>query len=175
MVRVEHEDAIQRPFNHGIHHILFTWCGEHHVHEVAGIAQVVLWIHVGLPRTVFVGHGHQRRHFGNQTDRRNLAVLRVVDVSTVMVEGRQCPHQAGHDGHGVGIAAETAQEELHLFVDHGVVGHSLGELCLALRVGQVAVEQEVTGLHKVAIGCQLLNRVAPVQQFALVAIDVSDG
>ena len=76
---------------------------------------------------------HQRGHLGDQADRRDLAVLRVVDVGAVVVEGRQRAHQAGHDRHRVGVAAEAAQEELHLLVDHRVVGHAGGEVLLLLR------------------------------------------
>jgi hypothetical protein len=57
-----------------------------------------------------------------------------------------------------------------------VVGHELVEvLLLLLGVGQVAVQQQVAGVEEVALRGQLLDRVAAVQQLALVAVDVGDG
>jgi hypothetical protein len=73
-------------------------------------------------------------------------VLRVGDVCAVVVEGRQGADQAGHDGHGVGVTPKATQEKLHLLVDHGVVGHEVGELALLVAVGQLSVEQQVAGL-----------------------------
>ena len=175
VVSMQDEDAVQRAFDHGVHHVLFTGRGEHHVHEVASVAQVVLRVHVGLTCAVLVGHGHQGGQLGNQADSRDFAVFRIVDVRAVVVERRQSTNQAGQDGHGVGVTAETAQEELHLLVDHGVVGHTFGEVGLAGCIGQVAVQQQVAGFHEVAVHGQLFNRVTAVQQFALVAVDVGDG
>ena len=175
VVGVQDEDAVECTFQHGADLVLFTRRGEHHVQEVACVAQVVLRVHVGLAHGVLVGHGDQRRHLGNQADGRDVAVLWVVDVGAVMVEGRQCTHQAGHDGHGVCVAAEATQEELHLLVDHGVVGHELGEVGLLGRVGQLTVQQQVAGFHEVAVGGQLLDGVTAVQQLTLVTVDVGDG
>ena len=44
---------------------------------------------------------------------------------------------------------------------------------MALR--QFAVEQQIAGFQVVATGRELLDRVAAVEQFALVAIDVGDA
>lgn len=73
------------------------------------------------------------------------------------------------------IAAEATQEELHLLVDHGVVGHAAGEVFLLRFVGQVSVQQQMAGFEEVAVHGQLLDGVAAVQQLALVAINVGDG
>ncbi|MDT4863357.1 hypothetical protein FQZ97_980580 [compost metagenome] len=73
------------------------------------------------------------------------------------------------------VAAEAAQEELHLLVDHGVVDHELVEVAALFFVGQLAVEQQVAGVEVVAVGGELLDGVAAVQQLTLVAIDVGDG
>ena len=72
------------------------------------------------------------------------------------------------------VAPEAAQEELHLLVDHRVVGHEAIEVRLFLGVRKVAVQQQMTGLEIVAVDRELLDRIAAVQQFALVAVDVGD-
>ena len=62
-------------------------------------------------------------------------MLWIVDVGAVVVNGRECPHQARHHGHGVGVAPEAAQKEMHLFIDHGVLSHQVRELMLLSGVG----------------------------------------
>jgi hypothetical protein len=151
VVGVQDEDAVQRALDDRVDGVVFARRGEHHAHEVAGIAELVARVHVRLAGRILVRHGHQRGHLGDQADRRDLAVLRVVDVGAVVIEGRQGAHQAGHHRHRVRVAAEAAQEELHLLVDHGVVGHARREvLASAMGVGQVAVQQQVAGFQEVA-------------------------
>ena len=175
VVGVQDEDAVHRAHQHVVDLVVLARRGEHHAHEVAGVRQVVARVHVGLAHGVLVGHRDQRRHLGDQPDRRDLALPGVVQVHRVRVERRQRADQAGHDRHRVRIAAEAAHEELHLLVDHRVVGHALDEIRLLLRVRQLAVQQQVAGLEVVALRRQLLDRVAAVQQLALVAVDVGDG
>ena len=77
--------------------------------------------------------------------------------------------------HRVGVAAEAAEEVRHLLVQHGVVGDAALEV-LELGGGrQLAVEQQVGDLEEVRLLGQLLDRVAAVEQLALVAVDVGDG
>jgi hypothetical protein len=47
--------------------------------------------------------------------------------------------------------------------------------CFLLGVRQFAVQQQVAGFQEVAVLGQLLDRVAAVQQLALVAVDVGDA
>ena len=74
----------------------------------------------------------------------------------------------------MGIAAKSAQEKLHLLMHHGVVQHAVNELLFLRRVGQFALQQQIAGLEKIAIGGELLDRITAVQQFALVAINKRD-
>ena len=83
--------------------------------------------------------------------------------------------QAGEHGHGVGVAAESAQKELHLLVHHGVLGHAIGEGLFLFGVGQLPVEDEVAGLHVIALHRDLVDGIAAVEQLALVAVDIGDG
>ena len=175
MICVQDEDAVQCALQHRVDLVLFTRRGKHHVQKVAGVAQVIFGVHVGLAYGVLVRHGDQRRHFRDQANGGDLAVLRVGDVRAVVVERRQGTDQAGHDGHRVRVTAKATQEKLHLFVDHGVVGHAVHEIFFLAAVRQLTVKQQVTGFHVIAAGGQLLDRVAAVQKFALVAVNVGDG
>ena len=62
----------------------------------------------------------------------------------------------------------------HLLVHHRVVGDAVVELGLLRRGRQLAVEQQVADLEEVAVLGQLLDRVAAIEQHALVAVDVGD-
>ena len=169
------EDAVYGALEHGVDHVIFAGHAEHHAQEIARIAQVVLWVHEGLAYTVFVGHGHQGRHLGDQADRCDVSVLWVVDVGAVVVEGRQSTNQTGQDGHRVGVTTKTAQKELHLLVDHGVLVHQLVKVFALLTDGQFTVQEQVAGVQIVHLVGQLLDGVTTVQEFAFVAIDVGDG
>ncbi len=62
----------------------------------------------------------------------------------------------------MGVAAETVEKSLELFVNHRVVldhGHELGFL---LGGGQFTVEQQVAGFEVVGLLGQLFDRVAAV-------------
>jgi hypothetical protein len=72
------------------------------------------------------------------------------------------------------VTTETTQEELHLLIDHGVIGHAADKVGFLIDIWQLAVEQQVAGFQVVAVGGQLLNRVATVQQLAFVTVDVSN-
>ena len=97
-----------------------------------------------------------------------------MDVGAVMVESRHAAHQTGQHSHGVCIAAEATQEELHLLVDHGVLGHALFEFRLLRCVRQFTVQQQVAGFQEVAVLGQLFDGITTVQQLTLVAVDVPD-
>jgi hypothetical protein len=100
--------------------------------------------------------------------------VHAVDVERVVIERRPRPDQTGQHRHRVRVAPEPAQEELHLLVHHRVPRHRAHEFRLLRRRGQFPLEQQVAGLEEVAMGRQLLDRIAAVQQHALVAVDVGD-
>ncbi|MNS78839.1 hypothetical protein D3C72_1124700 [compost metagenome] len=147
---------------------------EHHVQEVFRVRQVVARVHHGLAHGVLVHHRRQGRHLGDQANRGDFAVLRVIDVQRVVVERRQGADHTAHDGHRVGVAAEAVEEGLQLLVNHGVVLHGADELGLLLGIRQFAVEQQVAGFEVVGLFGELLDRVAAVQQDTFVAVNVGD-
>ncbi|MNG08856.1 hypothetical protein D3C84_922430 [compost metagenome] len=142
--------------------------------EVFRVVQVVTRVHHRLTHGVLVGHGGEGRHLGNQTHGRYFAVMRVLDVQGVVVEGGKRTDHATHDGHRVSVAAEAVEEGLQLLMNHGVVLDGADEPGLFFCSGQFAVEQQVTGFQVVRLFCELLDGVAAVQQNALIAIDVGD-
>src|SRR6266436_10334971 len=73
------------------------------------------------------------------------------------------------------ITAEAAEESRQLLVHHRVMGNVVDELLLFLGGRQLPVEQEIGDLEEVAFGGKLLDRVSPVEQYALIAINVGDA
>ncbi|MNT28361.1 hypothetical protein D3C72_1640430 [compost metagenome] len=59
-------------------------------------------------------------------------------------------------------------------MNHGVVLHGADELGLLFCGRQFAVEQQVAGFQVVRLFSQLFDRVAAVQQNAVVAVDIGD-
>ena len=174
VVRVQDEDAVHGAGDDRVRLVLFAGHREAHAQEVGGVVEIVLRINEGLPDRIFVGHRRQRRHFGDHADRCDHALGRVGDVGGVVIEGGQRADAADHHGHRMCIAAETLKEPAHLLVDHRVMDHAVVEVFLLRGGRQFAVEQEVAGLEKVAVLGQILDRIAAVEQHALVAVDIGD-
>ncbi|MND83130.1 hypothetical protein D3C80_749800 [compost metagenome] len=174
MVGMQDEDAIHGLGQHRADRFDLGRGVEHHVQEVFRVVQVVTRVHHGLAHGVLVGHRRDGRHLGDQAHRRNFAVLRVIDVQGVVVERGEGADHTAHDRHGVGVTAEAVEEALQLLVNHGVVLDGADELGLLFCVRQLAVQQQVAGFQVVGLFRQLLDRVATVQQYALVAVDIGD-
>jgi hypothetical protein len=175
VVGVQDEQPIQRLGQHRADFVLLARRGEHHVEEVLGVVHGVARIDERLALRILVGVGGDGRHLGDQPVRRNQPVLGLREVHVVVIEGRQRPHHAAHDRHRMGISAETAEEELHLFVQHGVVGDRVFELFLLLGVRQFAVDDQIGHFQEVRMLGQLLDGIAPVFQDAGFTVDIGDG
>ena len=146
-----------------------------HVQEVLRVAVLVLWVHNRVPFGRFIGHGRNGRHFGDESDSCQGALLWDGDVQAVVVEGGERPddtdlpmaavspfgtHLLGpagcgvrearqgrhHDGHRMRVVLEAGDECLQLFVDHRVVLDRLLELAVLELIRQVPVQQEVGDL-----------------------------
>ena len=100
--------------------------------------------------------------------------MRVRDVGGVVIERRQRADAAGHYRHRMGVAPEALEEPAHLFVHHRVPGDGVVEVGFLRRRRQFAVEQQVAGLQEVAVLGELLDRIAAIEQDALVAVDIGD-
>jgi len=174
MVGVQDEDAIHCLGQYRADRFDLGRCVEHHVQEVFRVVQVVARIHQRLAHRILVDHGRDGRHLRDQAVCGNFTMLGVIDVQRVMVEGGQGADDAAHHGHRVSVATETVKERLQLLVNDGVVLDGVDELGFLLGGRQFAVQQQIAGFEVVGFFRQLLDRVATMQQDALVAIDVGD-
>ena len=91
-----------------------------------------------------------------------------------VVEGRQRADDAAHDRHRMGVAPEAGKEPAHLLMDHRVIGDAMVEIGLLRGCRQLAVEKQVAGLEEVAVLRELLDRIAAIEENALVAVDEGD-
>jgi hypothetical protein len=167
VVGVQDEDAVQRAHQHVVHFVFLGRHAEHHAHEVRRVAEAVLRVHERLAHVVLVGHRHDGRQLRDQAESRDLAVLRVIDVERVVIEGRERAHHAHHHRHRVRVAAEALVEARELLVHHRVPRDGPHELVLLVLRRQLAVQQQVADLEEVAVGRELLDGVAAIEQHAL--------
>src|SRR3954449_365113 len=74
----------------------------------------------------------------------------------------------------MGVAPEAAVESRQLLVKHGVARDGVGELVQLVAGGKLAVQKQVADLHEGRMLGELVDRVAAVEQYALVAVDIGD-
>ena len=87
MVGVQDEDAVHGPHQRRVDLIILGRNGEAHAPEVLGVAEVVARRHEGLADVVLVGPRGDGRHLGDQTNGRDVALDRIMDVQAVVIEG----------------------------------------------------------------------------------------
>ena len=103
------------------------------------------------------------------------ALLGVGQVQRAVVDGRQLRDRSSQDGHRVGVLGEAADQGVDRVVDIGFGSQLIGEGLQLLGARALAVDQQVGHFDVARLFRQLLDRVAAIQQHALVAVDVSDG
>ncbi len=174
MVGVQDEDALQGLHQHGIGFIIIAGRGVHHAEKILHVAELVVRVHERHARAVLVTHRDDGGNLGNEPDRAQFAFLLRPDVQGIVIEGGERGDHADHDRHGMGVAPEAVEEIDDLFMHHGVHGDVVGKGFELLRRRQLAVHDEVADLQKPAILGELFDGITPIQQDALVAVDVGD-
>ena len=139
-----------------------------------GISEIVPRINERLTHVILVGHRRNGRHLGDHAQACHHALMRVRNIGGIVIKGRHRAHHTAHHRHGMGIAAETGEEAVHLLVHHCVVRHAIVEIFLLGLGWQFAVKQQIAGLQKIAVLGQLLNRITPVEKNAFIAVDIGD-
>ena len=174
MVGVQNEDAVHRAGENRVHLVVLGRHREAHAQEVRGVVEFVARRHEGLAGVILERAGCDRRHLRDHAMLGNLALHRIIHVRAVVIESRKRADSAAHDGHRVRIAAEAFEEAVELRVQHGVPRDRVGELGILIRLGQLAVQEQVADFQEARLLGELLDRVATVEQDAGVTIDVGD-
>ena len=143
MVGVQDQDTVHGAGEHGIDVVWLGGHRVHHVEKVFRVAEIVTRIHERLAERIFVGPGGDGWHFGDQAEGADFAVLRIIDVQAVVIEGRERADDAANDGHRMRVAAEAVVELAQLFMDHGVEHDAAVKIDGFLFGGQFTVQQQV--------------------------------
>src|SRR5690606_19928784 len=110
VVSVQQENTIHSTGDDRADFLLFTGGVEHHVQEVFSVRQLDTRVYERLTDGIFVNHGRQCWHYGDQTVSRNQTVMVVMDIQRVMIKSRQGADNATHNGHRVCITTEAIKE-----------------------------------------------------------------
>ena len=174
VVRVQHQQQVEGLCRHRVDHVILGRHGEEHVQHVRAVVEVVARVDERLAQHVLEGGGRDRGNLGQDAVREDLAVARVIVVHGVVVERRHRRDHRGHHRHRVRVVVKAVEEPQQRFVEHRVVADRAVELLELAADRQVAVEQQVRRLEEIGFRRELLDRVAPVQQDPVVAVDVGD-
>jgi hypothetical protein len=123
-----------------------------------------------------VGASGQGGHLGDQAHDLLAPHLGVEDVLGLGIEGGQRRNGGHQDAHRVGVVMEAFEELLaHVLMDERVMGDLVAPGFELFGGGQLAVDQQVRHLEVRRTFGQLLDRVAPVAQNAVDAVQFGDG
>ncbi len=171
VVRVQDEQQVQRLGLDRVDLVGLGGHGKHHLQEVCRVIEFVLRIHERLAGAQLVSGCRDRRQLGDDTVREDIAVLRIMNVRRVVIVRGHGADNGRQHRHGMGVVAETLEEVEHALVEHGVRADRGVEFLEFARRRQLAIEQQVADLDEVRMFGKLFDRVAPVHQDALFAID----
>ncbi len=171
---MQDEDAIHSAREHGIDFVFLARHGEAHMQKIRRVREFVPRIDERLTDGILVGHGGDGRHLRDHADASDIALLRILDVDRVVIEGRQRADHADHDGHGMCVAAEAGVEPGHLLMHHRVFNDAAVERLVLLAGRKLTIQQEVAGLDETAVLGELVDRIAAIEENALVAVDEGD-
>ncbi|MNI49050.1 hypothetical protein D3C73_1036460 [compost metagenome] len=124
---------------------------------------------------VAVDQRRQGRYLGDQAHGGLAALFGVGQVQRGVIDTRQLRDGGGQDGHRMGILGEAADQGVDRLIDVGFGSQLVGEGLQLLGARALAVDQQVGHFDVARLLRQLLDRVAAIQQHALVAVDVGDG
>ena len=94
MVGVQYEEHVERLLQAWVWLVLGLGHLEEHGQEVARVGEVVVGVDVGQPEAVAVGERGEGWHLGDQSHRRNVTLVLVVDVRGLGIEGREGADEA---------------------------------------------------------------------------------
>jgi hypothetical protein len=142
--------------------------------KVGDVAQVVPGEFIGQAPRVPERERRDGGDLGQEPHPLDIAVLGIVNVLGVRVEGTESAHHAEQHAHGMGIVAEPFQELDDVGVDVGVVGDLVHPLVQFLLAGQLAFTEQPGHFQEAGLVRQLLDRVAAIAEDSLVAVDEGD-
>ncbi len=175
VVGVQDEQHVERVLQNAIRFVLHLGHLEHHVQEVAGIAQIIVGIVVGHSHAVTIGKRGQGRHLGYQPVYLMAARLRVEDVLGILVERGQRSNRADQHPHRMRVVVERIHGFLDLLVNECVVSDVPGPFLQLTGRRQLSMQKQVCNFKVGAAFGELLDRISAIAQDAFVAVDEGDA
>ena len=174
VIGVQDEQNIEGAGDHGAGDILRLCHAPKHVHEVLGVAEIVVRINERMTHAVPVRVRRQGRHFGNQADNLLLPDFAVANVPRFRIDSREGRQRTDENPHWMRVVTEAIDEVLDGLVQHGVEGDVVHPFPFTLVIGELAVEQQISDLEEGAIFGQVVDVISAITEYALVAINVGD-
>ncbi len=175
VIGMQDEEDVERLLENRIHDVLRLGHLPEHREEVTGVGELVVGVDVGEADGVAVGESRDRRHLRHEPDGVMGPLALVVDQLGVRVEGGERGDGRLEHPHRMRVVTEPLRELLDVLVEIGVRRNVAREsLQLVLR-REFAVPEEPCHLEEARFLGQLFDRVAPVLEDPLVAVDVGDA
>ncbi len=171
---MQNKEDVESPRQHRIRQILRLDHLPQHVHEVFGVAEVVVRIDVGKSINMAIRHGRNRGHLAHQPLDLQQPDRRVVNVLRFRIHARERRHAAHQHRHGVRVVAETFHELLGGFMEHGVVRDVMHPVLQFTGGRQFAEQKHVRHFKIGTVFGKNLDGITPVAQDSRVAVDVGD-
>ena len=174
VVGVQDEQDVERALEHRARLVLELRHLEQHVQEVARKAQVVVGVDVRPADAVTIRVGGNRRHLGDEPPHLLPARFLFVDSLGVGINRRERGDDRDEHAHRMGVVLEALHELLDVLVDHRVERDLAHPRVQLRRRRQFAEDDQVGRLQVGAVFGQLVDRIAAVEQDALVPVDVGN-
>ena len=152
--------------------LVVHWVGEHHVEEIFHVSIALFWVDVGQSHCSSVGVSCKCWHFSYQFNCYFIPDFGIEEIIR-MEEGRKGSNNSHHDGHWMRATFESLVELYHFLIDHHLSHHCFLEPDQFSLRRQTPIEEQIACLHVGGVFSQLLNGVASVEQFSLLAVDVA--
>jgi len=174
VVLVQHEQTLERAADDRVHLVGLGVGAEVELEEVVDEAQRVVGVQERLADALLVRvRGHDRQ-LGEQANRRDLDLRRVLRTERVLVVRRQRRNAGGEHRHRVRVVRQRIEEAAQVLVQQGVTTDAGVELVEFTRAGQLAVNEQPGRLEEARVLGDLLDRVAAIAEDALLAVDEGD-
>ena len=154
-----------------------VWLGRHrkeHVQQVVAVVEIVARVHERLANVQLVGRGRDRGQLGDDAVSKDVAMVRIRSVHLAVVVSRHRTDDGRQLRHRVGIVAEALEEVEHALVEHRMTTYRVFESLELVSGRQLPVQEQEADLHEARVLGELLDRVAPVHEDALLAINKCD-
>ncbi|MBG9885581.1 hypothetical protein ABE10_03050, partial [Bacillus toyonensis] len=174
VVLVQDEEQFKRLRHDRVGLVRLAHDAEVELEEVVHEAQRVVRVEERLPHALLVGIGGDHRQLREHPHGVELDMLRVVRIGLVLVVGRQRRHGRGQHRHRMRRVRERGEEVLEVFVQQRVAADALIEVGELGGRGQLAIDEEPGDLEIGAVLRDLVDRIAPIPEDSLVAVDEGD-